>query len=63
MIEKIAAALIEAQQHNPKFTAGQIIDKAASIGLALLKQRASSASDAELLFGLRALIPDPEDGL
>lgn len=63
LVDKVSEALVVAHQHNPQFRLGKLMEMAASIGTATLKQRTSGATDEELLFGLRALVPDPEDGL
>lgn len=62
-IDKLIEDLLAAHESNPKFNVGQLIENAAKIATATLTANPGAVSDEELAWGLRALVPDPEDGL
>ena len=57
IIREIAEALEEACQANPELTVGHIVSSAATIGRASFRDHPKNATNEEILFGLRALVP------
>ena len=51
-------ALLAAHEAHPNVPIGKLMEKAASISRAELNVRAGSVSNDELLFGLKALVPE-----